>query len=114
MILPTSPDVCLHFGCIGRSGHYANHPDGERANPNPWGKWMSGMDGKLHSEDHDRWLTHWFEASDGSKMTFIAKKDNSVDSRPGSWCGFLMPEHRELEYALKIAQGAWPQLLVWK
>ncbi len=71
------------------------------------------MDGKLHTEVNDRWLAHYFEAADGTHMTFIAKKDNSVDDRPGSWCGFLMPGKISLEAALQVALSYWSKLPVW-
>lgn len=108
----TQPKLCLHFGCIDRAGHHAHAPDGSMIE-HSLKQWMGHLDGMLSADLIDRWLTHWFEAADGTHMTFIAKPDHSVDSRPGSWCGFLMPGKATLEIALEVAREAWPNLTVW-
>lgn len=118
MIPPTQPDLVWHFGCIGRPGHYARPERGKVTKlaevSRVWiREWLQQLDGKLHDEASDRWLTHWIEAADGSQMTLIAKRDYSVDTRPGSWCAFLMPGNSPLKTALRVAQEAFPDLKVW-
>lgn len=123
MNLPrTQPPHCFYFGCKDRPGHYTfvpdvlPHPDllcGEREN-REYDQFLGSLDGRMHDEQSERWLTHWFEAADGSQMTLIAKRDRSVDTRPGSWCGFLMPGNSPLNTALRVAREAFPNLTVWK
>ncbi len=113
MIPATQPRQCLHFGCIDRAGHHVHSP-ARSAIDSTLKEWIGNMDGQLHTETTDRWLRHRFEAADGTQITFIAKRDNNVDTRPGSWCGFVMPGNRSLDTALRVAQLAWPQLPIWR
>lgn len=118
MIPPTSPTCCLYFGCLNRHGHYVHFPENHRS-INDVSKllstkdWIESMDGCLHDEQSDQWLIHCFQAADKTQMTFIAKRDRSVDTRPGSWAGFLMPGVLQLATALQVARKAFPNLKVW-
>lgn len=119
MIPKTQPPCCLHFGCLGGKGHFVHAPWQVPAGVSvqtvvsQFRPFMEGMDGRLHDEAIDRWLTHWFEAADGSQMTFIAKRDRTVDTRQGSWCGFLMPGNLPLKTALRVAMESFPNVKVW-
>jgi len=112
MAAPTQPKVCLHFGCIDRPGHFVHSPDGSPVDYH-MKHWIQKLDSLVHAERTDRWLTHWFEAEDGSQITVIARRDNEIDSRPGSWCGFIMPGNSPLETALRVAREAWPKHHIW-
>ncbi len=62
MIPKTKPHICIHFGCIERSGHRASTHDKSSVGYD-FCRWIENMDGQLHTEAHDRWLTHHFQAA---------------------------------------------------
>lgn len=116
MILSKPPTHVWHFGCSnGRPGHYATSP-GSNLDPfyDEVQRWVESMDGKLHSEQSDVWLTHRFEAANGGLMTFIARRDRTTDTRPGSWCGFLIPGIPNLYDSFVAARAAFPHLRIWQ
>lgn len=117
MILSKPPTHIWHFGCSnGRPGHYATaHPT---TIPDPFydevRKWVESMDGKLHSEQFNVWLTHRFETENQMQVTFIARRDRTTDTRPGSWCGFLIPGFVHIDEAIAMSRAAFPNLRIWQ
>lgn|SRR5487761_42296 len=92
-----------YFGCWERAGHYYFAPGmrSVRGEPTPWGY---GLDSHTFA-DSPEWIM-W--KSDG--WTAIGRRDNTVDSRPGSHSTFAF--HADLTMAEAEAEAArlFPQI----
>jgi hypothetical protein len=88
----------IFYGCIREPGHYAYRPDGSRRIDEVW---LRRFDGVLHDEDSDEWFVHVFQmrptGGSSNKMTAIARRDRTIDSRPCSNAIFFCPGERNKE-----------------
>ena len=96
----------VFFGCWDEAGHYYWAPGMPYHHPNereatPWGLSIDSS-----GWDHPGWriehLAGW---------TAVGRRDNTVDSRPGSIAVFCFPGDLTLDVALEQARTTFPQ--VW-
>lgn len=108
----------LYFGCVREAGHYywrrsrdgypykldRRSEDGRTATP--WGYSVDGklLDRNLRLTNGSAHIVH----KDG--WTALAFVDDSVDSRPGSWSVFCIPEILDGPEALVVARAAFPSI----
>jgi hypothetical protein len=105
----------VYFGCWRESGHYywlrgmqkaRGYGVAAYAELTPWGH---SVDGGLFGRgvQPGQGVASIFH-KDG--WTALAFEDRSVDSRPGSWSVFCIPEVLMFDEALRIARLAFPQV----
>lgn len=100
----------LYFGCWRRPGHYYFRRGMQNARRDdsitPWGYSVDGglfpkgariAQGEAAVFHRDGW-------------TALAFPDRSVDSRPGSWSVFCIPETLPFDEALVCARAAFPEV----
>lgn len=113
----------VYFGCVGESGHYywSRSRDGrpvkfhlagrsltdEMKSASPWGTSIDGGLFGRNSSGPPEGEAHIFH-KDG--WTAVAFQDRSVDSRPGSWSVFCIPDTLDGPNALIIARAAFPTI----
>lgn len=106
----------VYFGCVERAGHYYwNRGSGGRPykagrdeNATPWGlKVDGGLLPKGTGIDLGQGVAHIVHEHGWTAVVFA---DSSVDSRPGSWSVFCIPDTLDGPEALTIARAAFPTI----
>lgn len=107
----------VYFGCVGQAGHYyfrrgaAGHPyrvgAADRATT-PWGyKVDGGLLPKNAGIDLEQGHAHVVHEHGWTALVFT---DRSVDSRPGSWSVYCIPEILDGPEALMLVRAAFPTI----
>lgn len=107
----------VYFGCVGQAGHYywnrgsAARPysrPGARDAATPWGyKVDGGLLPKRSGLNLDEGVVHVVHEHGWTALMFT---DRSVDTRPGSWSVYCIPDTLDGPEALEIAREAFPTI----
>lgn len=106
----------VYWGCVGESGHYywlrgesgrPYKPRGSDKGTTPWGYKVDGELLQREGLDLREGVAHVVHEHG---WTAVAFTDRSVDSRPGSWSVFCIPDVLDGPEALSIAREAFPTI----